>query len=217
MNTFNDIAIFGAGGLGREIACLIKLINIPHKIWNFVGFFDDNELLWGGGNDYGKILGGIDKINNWDKPLCLVVAIGNPLAIQKIVSSIHNDQISYPNIIAPSVIFLDECSSRLGRGNIICSNCLISCNTNLGDFNLLNGNIPLGHDTRIGNYNVIMPSVNISGGVEIGDLNFFGVQSVVLQGIKIGNNTRIGANSVIIRNTKDGLLYIGNPATKVKF
>ena len=47
--------------------------------------------------------------------------------------------------------------------------------------------------------------------------NFFGVQSVVLQGIKIGNDTRIGANSVIIRKTKDGNLYLGNPATRMKF
>jgi serine acetyltransferase len=69
----------------------------------------------------------------------------------------------------------------------------------------------------MGNYNVVMPSVNISGAVKIGDCNFFGVQSVVLQCLKIGNDTRIGANSVIIRNTKDGNLYMGNPATKIKF
>ena len=67
----------------------------------------------------------------------------------------------------------------------------------------------------IGDYNVVMPSCNISGGVKIGNCNFLGVQSVVLQYIKIGNNTRIGANSVIMRKTKDGYLYIGNPAKRV--
>ena len=63
---------------------------------------------------------------------------------------------------------------------------------------------------------MIMPSCNISGGVTLGDCNFLGVQSVVLQNIKIGNNTRIGANSVVMHKTKDGYLYIGNRATRVK-
>lgn len=34
--------------------------------------------------------------------------------------------------------------------------------------------------------------------------------------VEIGNNTRIGTNSVVIRNTKDGNLYMGNPARLIK-
>ena len=40
-----DIAIFGAGGFGREVACLIKRINEKEPTWRFIGFFDDNEAL----------------------------------------------------------------------------------------------------------------------------------------------------------------------------
>lgn len=40
-----DIAIFGAGGFGREVACLIRSINecidVDEERWNFIGFFDD--------------------------------------------------------------------------------------------------------------------------------------------------------------------------------
>lgn len=38
-----DIAIYGAGGFGREVACLIERINKAREtpIWNFIGFFDD--------------------------------------------------------------------------------------------------------------------------------------------------------------------------------
>ena len=93
---------------------------------------------------------------------------------------------------------------------------MISCCVRIGDFNLFNGHIPLGHDCVVGNYNVIMPSVNISGGVEIGDGNFLGVQSVVLQYLKIGSDVRLGANSVLMRDAKDGYLYMGNPAMKMK-
>lgn len=215
-NNMKDIAIFGAGGFGREIACLINLINRENPAWNLIGFYDDNASLWGQEIGYGKVLGGIDALNSREAPLSIVVAIGVPQTLRIVVEKIKNPVIDFPNIIAPSVTFLDRVSVSMGKGNIICSSCLLSCNISLGDFNVLNGFIPVGHDTVIGNFNVIMPSTNISGGVNIGDENFLGVKSTVLQYVKIGNNVRVGAGSVVMRNTKDGNLYMGNPATKVK-
>ncbi len=211
-----DIAIFGAGGFGREIASLLRLINHDEPKWNIVGFFDDNQSLWGMDVCYGLVLGGMEALNNWGKPLSLVIAIGVPKTLKVVSEKIKNPIIDYPNIVAPSVTFLDKESINMGKGNIICSSCLISCNVTMGNFNILNGFIPVGHDTVIGNYNVIMPSTNISGGVRIGDENFMGVKSTILQNTKIGNDVRVGAGSVVIRNTKDGNLYMGNPATIVK-
>lgn len=212
-----DIAVFGAGGFGKEVACLIKKINECGDgfVWNFIGFFDDNVELHGMQNGYGRIIGGIDALNNYPNPLSLAVAIGSPTALKAVVEKIKNPLVDFPNLIAPSTIFLDSDSVVMGKGNIICSNCLISLHATIGNFNIFNGYIPIGHDTVIDSYNVVMPSCNISGGVTIGDCNFLGVQSVVLQNVKIGNNTRVGANSVIIRKTKDGYLYIGNPAKRV--
>jgi sugar O-acyltransferase (sialic acid O-acetyltransferase NeuD family) len=210
------IAIYGAGGFGREIASLLKLINNDEPTWNLIGFFDDNQSLWGKEIGYGKVLGGIEVLNHWDNPLSVVIAIGVPKILRTLVDKITNPIVDFPNIVAPSVTFLDKESVNMGKGNIICSSCLLSCNVSLGDFNVLNGFIPIGHDTVIGNFNVIMPSTNISGGVNIGDGNFLGVKSTVLQYVSIGNNVRIGAGSVVMRNTKDGNLYMGNPATKIK-
>lgn len=211
-----DIAIFGAGGFGREIACLINMINQENPIWNLIGFYDDDASLWGQDLGYGKVLGGIDALNSRKVLFSVVVAIGVPQTLKSVVEKIKNTFVDYPNIIAPSVTFLDKDSVKMGKGNIICSSCLLSCDVSLGDFNVLNGFIPVGHDTIIGSYNVIMPSTNISGGVNIGDENFLGVKSTVLQYVKIGNNVRVGAGSVVMRNTKDGSLYMGNPAVKVK-
>ncbi len=213
-----DIAIYGAGGFGREVACLIRLINesAEEPKWNVVGFLDDDENIWGKEIKYGKVLGGADWLNHYENPLAVAVAVGSATAVKTITARINNPNVEFPNIIAPSVTFLDKESVRMGKGNIICSSCLISCNVAMGDFNLLNGYIPVGHDAVIGSYNIIMPSTNISGCVSIGDGNFLGVKSTVLQCVKIGNDVRVGAGSVVMRNTKDGYLYMGNPATKVK-
>lgn len=208
-----DIAIYGAGGFGREVACLVNLINKHTLIWNFIGFFDDNSDLIGTENDYGKVLGGIKELNQYDGDLAVVLAIGNPVAVRKIVDGILNDNIYFPNLLASDAVFMDEKNFIIGRGNIICSKCWFSCNVSVGDFNIFNVGVIVGHDACVGNYNSFMPSVNISGEVVIGDGNFFGVASAVLQHKKIGCNTVIGGNSLIIKNTKDGQTYMGNPAS----
>lgn len=213
-----DIAIFGAGGFGKEVACLINSINEVEPTWNFVGFFDDNSSLWGKQiSHFGLCLGGYKELNEYDKPLALALAIGNPITVKKVYDKISDLNIDYPNLIHPSFDISDPISFAIGKGNIIQRFCTATCNVCIGDFNVLNGCVALGHDDKIGSFNTFMPSVRISGEVEIGDGNFFGVGSIVLQQIKIGNDIRLGAGSVLMTRPKDGTLYLGNPAKKTEF
>lgn len=211
-----DIAIYGAGGFGHEIACLIQELNQVNLEWNLIGFFDDG-ISEGTKNEYGAVLGGIDKLNNYKKPLSLAIAIGKPSTLSLLVSKIDNPQIDFPNLIAPDLRCSDKKNMSMGKGNLFFSKCSISCNVHIGDFNIFNGSIAFGHDTIVGNFNVFMPGTKISGEVIIGNENFFGVYSIVLQQNKIGNNTTIASASVIIRDTKDNTTYIGNPAIKFKY
>ena len=210
-----DIAIFGAGGFGREIACLINRINIKEpQTWNFIGFFDDDDSIWGTKNEYGKVIGGMDALNKWDKPLCLVITIGNPQVLEVIVGKIQNTNITFPNLIDTNVEFMDKEKVEMGVGNVICLRCTISTNVKFGNFNLLNVAVGVGHDASFGNYNVLMPNVNISGGVETGNGNLFGVKATVLQYLKVGDRVKIGANSLLMRNAKSNCLYFGSPAER---
>ncbi|WP_221659322.1 NeuD/PglB/VioB family sugar acetyltransferase [Bacteroides salyersiae] len=211
-----DIAIYGAGGFGREVACLLRKINEKTPTWNFIGFFDDGKEL-GVSNEYGTILGGINELNAITKPLAIILAIGTPEIVKKLVNAINSPLVEFPNIFSPDVTFLDENNIAFGRGNIVCMGCLFSCNVKIGSFNIFNNFTTVGHDVRMADYNSLMPAVRVSGEVEIGSNNFFGVSSVVLQQIKIGNETVVGANSVVIRKTKNGNTYIGNPALIVKY
>lgn len=209
-----DIAIYGFGGFGREVACLINAINEIKPSWNLIGYFDDGKTI-GDTNRYGSVLGGMDELNDWASPLCVVIAIATPTALSSIVAQINNDQIDFPNLLDPSISYSDKSTITIGKGNIIASRVGISCDVTIGDFNLINSRVGLGHDCVIGSFNSFGPSTRISGNSIVGNYNFFGVSSIVLQGLKIGDNTRIGAGSVIIRNTKDNHLYVGNPAKKI--
>jgi len=211
-----DIAIYGAGGYGREVACLINAINGVKKGWNLVGFFDDG-LPIGHKNEYGEVLGGLNELNDYQKLLSVVMAIADSQILVKIIRKIFNKNIDFPNIIAPDFILADKDSFQIGIGNIIGFRCSMSCNVKVGNFNRLNYDVTLGHDDLIGNYNMFNPSTRISGEVTMGDCNFIGVGGIILQQVKVGNNVTIAANSVIIRKTKDNTTYIGNPATVFKY
>ena len=212
-----DIAIYGAGGFGREIACLINRINREQgDTWRIIGFFDDGIEKGTKVSHFGIVLGGIEDLNRVSYPLSVVIAIGSPQTVQHLVERIDNDYIDFPNIICPNTYFSDPVTFSIGRGNIIQSDCKCSCDVTMGDFNVLNGSVVLGHDVQVGSFNTIMPAVRISGEVTVGDCNFFGVGSIVLQQLRIGNHIRLGAGSVLMRKPKDGGLYIGNPAKKVE-
>lgn len=207
----NKILIYGAGGFGREIACVLNAINREKPTWNLLGFLDDG-ISSGESNEYGRVLGGMDFLNEWKGKIAVAIAIASPDTVEKLVSRVVNPSVYFPNIIAPSVFYFDELNVVMGQGNILTFGCRLSCHVTLGNFNLLNGQVSLGHDVTLGNFNMLQPEVRISGETSIGDSNFFGVRSVVLQGIRIGNNTRIGTGSVVMRKTKDGVTYFGNPA-----
>ena len=101
-----DIAIYGAGGFGREVACLIKKINEKSSQWNFIGFFDDGKEI-GYSTDYGKVLGGMDILNRWKSSLSIVLAIGTPKIVCNVVNKISNEKIDFPNLISPDCLFFD--------------------------------------------------------------------------------------------------------------
>ena len=210
-----DIVIYGAGGFGREIACLINRINEAgdKPEWNLIGFIDDTPSLKGTENKYGKILGGYDVLNEWKTNISVAIAIGSPKAVKMISGRITNPNVDFPNLIAPDVVFMDKNNVSLGKGNIICTGCLISCNAHLGNFNCLNDYVSIGHDTTIGDFNSFMTATRISGMVSIGMFNYFGVNCCVLQGLRIGNEVKIAAGSAMMRNAKDGCTFIGVPAS----
>lgn len=213
----NDIAIYGAGGLGREVACLVNRINKETApTWNLIGFFDDG-VPEGESNEYGRVLGNVDTLNEWDSRLSIVFAIGSPKVVNMLYNKINNPNLDFPNICAPDLVLLDKDNVKMGIGNVVCYRSLISCNVEIGNFNIFNGMINVGHDTKIGDFNSFMPAVKVSGGVKIGNRNFLGVNSVILQYKEIGDDTTIGASSVVLRNTKDGYTYVGNPAKKIEY
>ena len=210
------IAIYGAGGFGREVSMLIKQINKFNLEYDFIGYFDDNlpigELLIDGS----EVLGGLKEIHNLKDKLFIVLAIADPLTKFKIINSITNSNVLYPILIHPSCI-LGDFNIKIGEGSILCASTIITVNVEIGNHVILNLACTIGHDTKIGSFSSLMPAVNISGEVEIGDFVYCGTGVKVINQIRIGEGTIIGAGALVHKNLPPYCTAVGFPAKPIKY
>lgn len=198
------IAIYGTGGVAREVAATLKLF----PDWELIGFFDDFAPK--GPN----ILGGLAELNEWPIELNIVLAFSNPQGKKRLRSQLTNPLLHFPNIIHPSAVLLDKETLTLGQGNIIHPQCMLSCNVSLGDFNFLNYAVTVGHDVKMGHFNALMPMVNISGNVTVGNETFWGLKSAIAQQLRAGDRCKVGAGAILLDNAENDSFYVSIPARK---
>ena len=206
------IAIYGAGGFGREIRILIDQINAISKEYDLIGFFDDKKKKFDV-IDGLPVLGGVTELNLL--PVTnIVIAIGNPEVKKKIVQRISNKNLFFPNLFHPNTNISDM-YNEYGKGIVICSGTFVSLNVTIGDFVSVNVNCTIGHDSQIGNFTSLMPAVSVSGNVSVGEEVFIGVGSLTNNDIAIHDNVTIGAGSVVLKSINYPCIVMGNPAREM--
>lgn len=209
-----DIYVVGDGGFAKEVAFLIDEINKIERTWNFRGFVSLNKKP---GEKFHNsiIVGNNDYLLKLDYQFSVVIAIGNPKVLKKVVTEIsQNTNYDFCNLIHPSVV-ADWANMEIGTGNIIASGVTFTTDIKVGSHNIFNLNCTVGHDTVIGNYNVFNPGCNISGSVIIEDESLFGTGCQVLQNLSVVEKTTIGAGAVLTKDVKSSGTYIGIPAKKI--
>lgn len=207
-----DLIIYGAGGLGCEVAEMIHRINLRHRIWNLLGFVDDNprpRAVW----QDRVTLGDRDFVKNFSKPLDMVLAISNPQAKRLVYEALSSlSFIHFPAIIDVDTIL--SSSVFLGEGVIISHFCSVSVGVKLGKFVFLNTGSHIGHNTSIEDFSSVMPSTDISGEVQVGSDVLIGAGTVILQGKNIASRVTVGIGSVVLGNINEKCTVLGNPARK---
>jgi sugar O-acyltransferase (sialic acid O-acetyltransferase NeuD family) len=202
------IAIYGAGGLGKEVLELINEINKKDPSWIVVGFYDDH-LRDGTFVNGIIVLGKLEDLRK-SNVRDVVLAIGNPEARAKLTQSLSQEK-RFPTLIHPTVIFPEK-SVSIGSGCILAANVFISVNTSLGTGVLLNVGCSIGHDAEVGDFCTINPGARVSGTVKIGNLVFVGVGALLNNNITVVNEVKIGAGSVVLKSVDRKSTLFGNPA-----
>jgi len=189
------IAIIGSGGLGREVLGIIQSINKEKKIWEFIGFYDDNlpdKLV----NGF-PVIDKIEALNSIDEELYIIIGIGNPRIKELLYNKIVNPKIIYPTLIHPSVIMYSEETISLGKGVVIGANSVLTVNIEIGDHVYVNTTSVLSHDVSIGRFCMLMPTVSISTGAKIGERVYLGNGVIIDKAITLDSNIIVKAGTIL--------------------
>ena len=207
----NKIAIYGAGGLGKEVKVIIDAINAQQsgREYDFIGYFDDHRSA-------PDVIGGLTELNQWSDPMQLVLAIGNPSIKVGLAEQISNIHVSYATLIHPRAEIGNDKHVRIGEGSIIASGAQLTTDIVIGRHVLINLNVTVGHDSSILDFSSIMPGANISGQVLVRKASLIGAGANVLNGIVVGENATVGAGAVVVKDVENATTVVGVPAKVIK-
>jgi sugar O-acyltransferase (sialic acid O-acetyltransferase NeuD family) len=210
------IAIYGAGGYGRELAWLIKASSRPEKEYEFVGFIDDDASHFRQIN--GSPVFTLEHIVQTFPDVRVIVAVGNAIVRERLAKKVMTAGLAFESFVHPSVI--RSSSIELGIGSTVCAGCILTTNIVIGQHVAVLFHATVGHDDIIGDYSTVGPGACLTGSVIIGKRVFIGAGAVIINGtatepIIIGDDSVIGAGSCVIRSLPAKSQVFGNPARPI--
>lgn len=198
--------IFGAGGFGREVLCLVRDADRFWQQDSAPSFVIDDAFY-----DAPQIMGApVVRRSEWDGDGEVVVAIGDPATRRKIVASLQLAK--FATLIHPTAVIGDDV--EIGPGAIITAGCILTCNIRLGAHAHLNLHSTVGHDCRIGDYFTTAPGAKISGSCKIGDGVYVGTNASVREKISIVDAVTVGMGGVVLRDITAPGVYVGVPVVR---
>ncbi len=208
-----DLVIFGSGGFAREVLQVARDINEAKKVWNVLGFLDEDVTKHSSVLVDLPVLGG----PHWlaDKPdIQYVLGVGSPAVKHKIVEVLSAQTNRAATLIHPLAWIGDRV--RVGEGTVICAGCMITCDVSIARYVTLNLACTVGHDSNIKDFATAAPTVNISGNVSIGEGAELGTGGCIIQGIEVGSWSIVGAGGVVVQSLPPNVTAVGSPARVVK-
>nr|WP_314075902.1 NeuD/PglB/VioB family sugar acetyltransferase [uncultured Roseococcus sp.] len=209
--TVSKVAIFGAGGLAREVAEVLRDAAAAGQPLAPLGFVVDVEFeapttvhglpVW---RDVGALLRG-------DPGVSIIIAIGDPA--RRAEAARRVEALAGPRfatLIHPRAWV--AATVTMGAGSMVFGLTSITADVTLGRHVLVNPGVTIAHDCRIGDFVSIGPSVALAGGVIVEEGAELGVGARVMPRCRIGRLGFVGAGAVVIGDVEAARTVVGVPA-----
>ena len=208
------IAIFGAGGSGRETLQVVRDINSIRQEWTFVGFVADSDYRVDRALRGFSVIGGIEWLRA-NPAVEVVVAVGSPANRARIVNRIKaGARNSFATLIHPGAWIGNNVT--IGEGTVICAGAILTTDIQVGAHVQVNLGVTVSHDAKINDYATLSPGVRLTGRVTIGSGAEIGTGAVAIPGCVIGEWSIVGAGAVVTRPVPSNTTAVGVPARVVK-
>lgn len=207
------LCIFGAGGLGRELAYHYECDRSFSNEFQLIGYYDDTKTKGTLINGY-NVLGGLEDLIKLDKETSVLIGIANSKSRKRIFNYIKDNLLlSFPTFISEKIII--STTTSFGKGSIVLPNCVVTTNCKIGDFTIIDVASTIGHDVNSDDFLMVYPGANISGNVSIGSCVEIGTGAQIIQKLTIGDNVIVGAGSVVIRDVISNVTVAGVPSKTI--
>ena len=209
-----QIAIYGAGGFGREVLQIIIDINRIKPTWSFAGFIVDKEFVDKPEIKGFPILGSIEWLEA-NPYTYIVIAVGSSAARWRITQKIRQICKNKYAILVHPLAWVGQ-NVEIEKGTILCAGTLITTDIKISKHVHVNIGSTIGHDTILGDFVTLNPGVNVSGNVTINKGVEIGTGSVIIPGCTVSDWSIVGAGSVVTKSVKENCTVVGAPAKIIK-
>jgi sugar O-acyltransferase (sialic acid O-acetyltransferase NeuD family) len=209
-----QIAVYGAGGFGREVAWLAESCSTAGEPVQVVCFVDDDPAGQGAVLNEIPVLG-LEEARRRFPEARMVTAVGGPAVREQLAGQGAAAGFEFATLVHPRTErsrWID-----IGEGTVICAGNILTTNITLGRHVQINLDCTVGHDVVMGDYTTLAPGVHVSGWVHFGQRVYVGTGAVILNGssgapLVIGDDAVVGAAACVTRSVDAGTTVVGVPA-----
>ena len=211
-----QLAIYGAGGAGRELAWLAESCSdeTTGEGYEVACFIDDQPAK------HGKLINGIPVMGltaaRQRFPAALLLGgVGNPGTRQLLTERAAAAGYKFASLVHPRV----EKSKwlEIGAGTVVCAGSYLMPNIVLGRHVQVSLDCTVGHDVIMRDYTTLAPGVHVSGWVHFGKRVYVGTGASIINGTEdaplvLGDDVVVGAGACVTKSVPGGLTVVGVPA-----
>ena len=208
------LAIYGGGGMAREVLELVRDINAVEPEFEIIGWLDDDASKAGTTLKGLPVLGPIERVSAEEVSFEAVIAIGNPVARSRIATRLDHHGVASPALIDPGAHVGRDVV--IGAGSIVCAGAIVTTDVRLGRHVILNLNATVSHDSELSDFVTLAPGVKVAGSVRIAEGCDIGTGCTTVQGVSIGQWSIVGAGAVVARDLPANVTAVGVPARVIK-
>ena len=209
------LAIYGAGGLGREVLELARIVQERENRWEKIFFCDDvvadGEFVDGAPSYTFETI----KKEYANTEIEFAVGVGEPFVRKALREKIENAgyELCLP-IIHPNTQIASNCT--LDRGVLIQTYSYVSVGAHVKKNAYLQDYTTMGHDAVFGQDSIISHGSSLMGCSEVGDCTYMAINVSMRDHVKIGSGVIVGMGTLITKDIPDDIVVVGQPARKLR-